>query len=96
MIALATRLAARVASVAAVLLPSLEALNELDEVGRLLGALDEAVLEQLARGRAQERVALEAQRDKLAERARERRVERRWRVSWDDEQDLSNWIASGS
>ena len=50
------------------------ALDEFDEVARLLGSLDEAVFEQLFRRRTRERIALQAERDKLAEGFREASV----------------------
>lgn len=88
LVTLATSLPARIATVATLLLPAFETFDELDEVGRLLGLLDETVLEKLLGRRAQKWVALEAERDELAERAREGCVECRWRVAWDDEEDL--------
>ncbi len=73
------------------------ALDEFDEVARLLGSLDEAVFEQVFRRRTRERIALQTERDKLAERFREASVvELRWRVFRDQEKDLfqGEWQAS--
>lgn len=75
-------------TVATVLLPPLQAFDKLDEVRSLLGLLDEAVLEELLGRRALEGIALETSRDELSERTREGRIEGRWRVSRNDEEDL--------
>ena len=65
------------------------ALDEFDEVARLLGSPDEAVFEQLFRRRTRERIALQAERDKLADGFREASVVELWgRVLRNQEKDL--------
>lgn len=70
-------------------LPPRQPLDQLSQIARLLGCLDEAVLEELFGGGACERVALKAERDKVPERlGKAGVVECRRRVLGDEEENL--------
>lgn len=63
-------------------------LDELDEIRRPLCGLDERMLEQVLRGRSEQRIPLQTGGDELAERLGEVRIESRRYIFGDEEEDL--------